>query len=55
MGRDLSIAGLCLSRKEWINMEESSRLLYLQAFIETSPPGADQGQYEAYELSIDLA
>lgn len=35
-------------------MEESSRLAYLQVLIETSPPQADQGVYEAYELSIEL-
>ena len=54
MHRDMSFAGFRMSRQEWMAMEESCRLQYLQAFIETSPPRADEWAYEAYELSIEV-
>lgn len=53
MHRDMSFAGLRMSTQEWRTMEESVRMQYLQVFIETSPPRADEWAYEAYELSID--
>ena len=53
MHRDMSFAGLRMSTQEWRTMEESVRLQYLQVFIETSPPRADEWAYEAYELSLD--
>lgn len=44
-----------MSAEEWRTMEESVRLQYLEVFIETSPPRADEWAYAAYELLMDGA
>ena len=53
MGRELTFAGFRMSQREWFEMDERSRLQYLQVFVETSPPRADGWVYESYEISID--
>lgn len=55
MHREMSIAGYCMSQKEWRSLDEGVRLQYLQVFIETSPPRADEWAYASYELHIDKA
>ena len=53
MRREMSFAGYYMSQDEWMDLEESVRLQYLQVFIETSPPRADDWAYASYELSMD--
>jgi hypothetical protein len=55
MGREMTLAGFRMSKQEWLELDEHARLQFLQVFIETSPPRADQWVYESYELSIDLS
>lgn len=52
--REVIIGGLRMSRKEWQELDERFRAQYLQAFVETSPPRADEWAYESYELYIEL-
>ena len=42
-----------MSQKEWMALDDSVRLQYLEVFIETSPPRADEWAYASYELSLD--
>lgn len=51
-GDDLVLAGLCMSRQEWNELDELSRSELLQALAESSPPGWDDHAYESYELVI---
>lgn len=49
------LAGYRISEREWSSMDDNLRLQYLQVFIETSPPRADEWAYATYELTIEKA
>ncbi|HWN68912.1 MAG TPA: hypothetical protein VNM90_14840 [Haliangium sp.] len=51
-GNELVLGGLCMSRQEWDEMDEPSRLELLQVLIDTSPPHVDDHAYESYQLVI---
>ena len=53
MARVLTFAGFLMTADEWDSLDESARLDYLEAFIATSPPRADDWAYESYELSFE--
>lgn len=55
MGLEMTFAGFRMSEQEWLELDEHSRLQYLQVIIETSPPRADEWAYESYEVSIELS
>jgi hypothetical protein len=57
MGKEIAneqlvLGGLCMSRQEWDEMDEPSRLELLQVLIDTSPPHVDDHAYESYEVVI---
>jgi hypothetical protein len=51
-GNELVLGGLCMSRQEWDEMDETSRLELLKVLIDTSPPHVDDHAYESYEVVI---
>ena len=51
-GNELVLGGLCMSRQEWNEMDEPSRLELLQVLIDTCPPHVDRHAYESYEVVI---
>lgn len=55
MANELILGGLCMSRQEWDEMDEPSRLELLQVLVETSPPRVDDDAYESYELVVRSA
>jgi hypothetical protein len=55
IANELILGGLCMSRQEWDEMDEPSRLELLQVLIETSPPCVDDDAYESYELVVASA
>ena len=55
IANELILGGLCMSRQEWDEMDEPSRIELLQVLIETSPPRVDGGAYESYELVVGSA
>jgi hypothetical protein len=52
---ELILGGLCMTRQEWDEMDEPSRLELLQVLVETSPPRVDDDAYESYELVVRSA
>ena len=52
IANELILGGLCMSRHEWDELDEPSRLEFLQVLIETSPPRVDDDAYESYELVV---
>jgi hypothetical protein len=55
IANELILGGLCMSRLEWDEMDEPSRLELLQVLVETSPPRVDDDAYESYELVVGSA
>lgn len=55
IANELILGGLCMSRQEWDEMDEPSRLELLRVLIETSPPRVDDDAYESYELVVRSA
>ena len=53
MARELVFSGFLMSKEDWDALDESARLDYLEAFITTSPPRADDWVYESYELVFE--
>jgi hypothetical protein len=49
---ELVLGGLCMSRQEWDEMDEPSRLELLRVLVDTSPPHLDDHAYESYEVVI---
>jgi hypothetical protein len=48
----LILGGLCMSRQDWDELDEPSRLELLQVLIDTCPPHVDDHAYESYEVVI---
>ncbi|GAB4510106.1 MAG: hypothetical protein Tsb0020_27060 [Haliangiales bacterium] len=61
IAHDLTLAGLCMSQEEWLDMDEHLRLELLQILFATSPtgaaysPAANDSSYDSYELTVDMS
>ena len=59
IAHDLTLAGLCMSQEEWLDLDERLRLELLQILFATSPssaysPASRDSSYDSYELTVDM-